>query len=87
MSWFRSLLELVLGPVDHLLQALPLASARWFALALLVVPVLVVALSPRASALRGAPGSSSASGGPWYRDLRLWATLISLPYILVYLLA
>lgn len=78
----RGLVDALFGPLDRLLAAIPIEAARWAAAALLVVPVLIVVLTvSRAWTLRGAP-----SGSRW-RDLRIWAVVVTLPYLLLYLLA
>jgi hypothetical protein len=77
----NELLRALFAPVNALLGALPMGAARVAAVALLVVPLLVVLRLPRASVLRGAPTASA------WRDLRLWAAVAILPYVLLYLLA
>jgi hypothetical protein len=77
----NELLRATLGTLDAAIGAVPLGAARWSALALLVAPVLVVALARREWIYRGAPDQRSA------RDLRFWAVLVTLPYAILYLLA
>ncbi|HVS13333.1 MAG TPA: hypothetical protein VMV46_05390 [Thermoanaerobaculia bacterium] len=77
----NELLRALFEPVNALLGALPMGAARVAAVALLVIPLLVVIRLPRSSVLRGAPSTSS------WRDLRLWAVVAVLPYVLLYLFA
>jgi hypothetical protein len=58
-----------------------MGAARVAAVALLVLPLLAVLRLRRASILRGAPSTSR------WRDLRLWAIVATLPYVVLYLLA
>lgn len=81
MSSLGDLLHTIFGPVNSLLGSLPIAFARVAVLALLLLPLLAVLRLSRASILRGAPSES-----PW-RDLRLWAIVAILPYVVLYLLA
>ncbi len=81
MEALRTLLEAFFGPFDRALLSLPLWVARFSAVLLLLVPALWVALrSERSVVMRGAPDDSR------WRDLRLWAILVTLPYVLIYLL-
>jgi hypothetical protein len=77
----NELLRATLGTLDAALGAIPLGAARWFALALLVVPVAVAARARRDWIFAGAPDRRRA------RDLRVWAALVTLPYALLYLFA
>ncbi len=78
LSPLRALAEAVFRPLDALLAALPLEAAPWCAVALLTLPVLVVARLPARSVLRGAPDERR------WRDLRWWAAAVTLPYVLIY---
>ena len=68
-------------PIDRALGSVPLGAARWAALALLCVPVLVTWRANKGDVLRGASDHKA------WRDLRWWAVLFTLPYVLVYWLA
>ena len=81
MDFVRSVIELALGPFDALLAAVPLQHARWFALALLLIPALATLRASRAFVYRGAPDEK-----PW-RDLRIWVWVVILPYVLIYAFA
>ena len=81
MDLVRSAIEVILGPFDALLSAVPLQHARWFALALLLIPALATLRAPREFVFRGAPDQK-----PW-RDLRIWVWVVILPYVLIYALA
>lgn len=77
----NELLRATLGTLDAGLGAIPLGAARWCALALLVVPVVLLARARREWIYLGAPD------GHRLRDLRLWAALVTLPYAVLYFLA
>lgn len=76
----RAVLELVLGPVDAAMGALPLWSARVAVALLLVLPAAAVWRLGREWVLRGAPDRAR------WRDLRIWAALFVVPYLVIYLL-
>ncbi len=76
----RSILEFVLGPIDAALGALPLWSARIAVALLLILPAVAVSWLSRDWVLRGAPDRAR------WRDLRVWAVLFILPYLVIYLL-
>lgn len=76
----RTVLEFVLGPIDAVLGALPLWSARVAVALLLILPAVAVWRLSREWVLRGAP-----DGAQW-RDLRVWAALFIVPYLVIYLL-
>ena len=67
-------------PIDAWLGALPMSVALICALALYGAAVLWVWTLKREFVLRGAPGNER------WRDLRIWATLVVLPYVAVYVL-
>jgi len=75
----RTILELTLGPLNDALGALPLAAARVAAGLLLAVPTVAVWRFGREWVFRGAPDRSR------WRDLRIWAALFVLPYLVIYL--
>jgi hypothetical protein len=74
----RDFLSAVLGPADALLAAIPLDVARWIVAGFFVVAGLSAVLLPREFDFRGAPDER------WYRDLRWWAVLVLLPYLVIY---
>lgn len=76
----RTILELVLGPVDAAMGALPLWSARVAVALLLVLPAAAVWRLSRDWVLHGAPDRAK------WRDLRIWAALFIVPYLVIYLL-
>ena len=76
----RTILEFVLGPVDAAMGALPLWSARVAVALLLVLPTAAVWRLGRDWVFRGAPDRTR------WRDLRIWAALFIVPYLLIYLL-
>ncbi len=76
----RSILEFVLGPIDAALGALPLWSARVAVALLLILPAAAVWRLNRDWVLRGAPDRAR------WRDLRIWAALFVIPYLVIYLL-
>ena len=76
----RTIFELVLSPIDAAMGALPLWSARVAVALLLVLPAAAVWRLGRDWIFRGAP-----DGAKW-RDLRIWAALFIVPYLVIYLL-
>jgi hypothetical protein len=66
-------------PVDRWLGSLPIWVAVVCAVGLYVVALIWTWCLPREFVFRGAPDM-----GRW-RDLRLWATVVILPYIAIYL--
>lgn len=76
----RSILELVFGTLDGWLANLPMWSAKPAVAALLLAPILAVLFrTKREQLLRDAPDSAA------WRDLRIWAALVTLPYLVLYL--
>ena len=67
-------------PVDQWLSTLSMNTALICAVSLLVIAGIWVWTLRKEFILRGAPGKS------WRYDLLIWATLVLLPYIGVYLL-
>ena len=80
MSSLRSLFETVWAPVDSLLGSLPMGAARLAVVLLLLIPTIVVLRQKRERIYEGAPDQAR------WRDLRIWAALFVLPYLLIYLL-
>lgn len=76
----RTLLEFVLGPINAAMGALPLWSARIAVALLLILPAAAVWRLGRDWVLRGAPDLAK------WRDLRIWAALFVVPYLVIYLL-
>ncbi len=72
-------LSAALRPLDDFLSALPIGVARGCAITLFLLVTVWVLTLKRELVFRGAP-----SQRPW-RDLRLWAVLVALPYCLIYL--
>lgn len=79
MTALRGLLEALFSPVDRLLGALPLASGKVAVALLLLVPLVWVLRLDRDFVLLGSPDESR------WRDLRLWAVVVTVPYLLIYL--
>lgn len=76
----RTLLEFVLGPINAAMGALPLWTARVAVALLLVLPAAAVWRLGRDWVFRG------ASDHARWRDLRIWAALFIVPYLVIYLL-
>ena len=76
----RTMLEFVLGPMNTAMGALPLWSARVAVALLLILPAAAVWRLSRDWVLRGAPDRRK------WRDLRVWAALFIVPYLVIYLL-
>ena len=76
----RTIFEFVLGPIDAAIGSLPLWSARVAVALLLVLPAVGVWRLSRDWAFRGAPDRAG------WRDLRVWAALFIVPYLVIYLL-
>lgn len=67
-------------PIDDWLGGLPMWVALTSAVGLYVVALVWVWFLRRDFVFRGAPDNS------WWRDLRIWATLVTIPYVIVYLI-
>ncbi|MXX62792.1 MAG: hypothetical protein F4112_03210 [Holophagales bacterium] len=76
----RAILEFVLGPINVAMGALPLWSARIAVALLLILPAVAVWRLRPDWVLRGAPDRAK------WRDLRVWAALFIVPYLVIYLL-
>ncbi len=81
MARLRPLFDAIFGPLDAALGAIPESVAPWAASALLIVPLLFVIRIPLERLLHDAPDTRR------WRDLRIWAVVITLPYLLIYMLA
>ncbi len=66
-------------PIDVWLGSLPMSVAMACALGLYAVAVIWVWTLRKEFVFRGAPDQK-----PW-RDLRIWATLVTIPYVIIYL--
>ena len=67
-------------PIDNWLGSLPMSVAMACAIGLFAAAAIWVWCLKREFVFRGAPDRR------WWRDLRIWATIVLLPYIGVYLL-
>ena len=67
-------------PLDAWLGSLPMWVAMVCAIGLYVIAVIWVWGLRREFVFRGSPDNR------WWRDLRIWATVVVLPYIAVYLI-
>jgi len=65
-------------PIDAWLGTLSLKVAMACALGLYGIAIFGVWLLRKSFVLRGSPGQE------WYRDLRIWATLVIIPYVVIY---
>lgn len=74
------LLQGIFGPLDAILESIPFGAARWIVVGFLVIAALSPMLLSDAYIYAGSADRSRR------RDLRLWALLIMLPYILIYML-
>lgn len=74
------LLQGIFGPLDAILESIPFGAARWIVVGFLVVAALSPLLLSDAYIYVGSADRRRR------RDLRLWALLIMLPYILIYML-
>ena len=75
----RALFEAIFAPLNGMLQAVPFAAARWIVVTFLVLAALSPWLLSDAYIFLGSPHRRRS------HDLRLWALVIMLPYILIYL--
>jgi hypothetical protein len=66
------------GPLDRLLDSLPMWVAQACAISLFVLAGLFAWCLPRRFVYLGAPDHAR------WRDLRIWATLVLVPYVLIY---
>ena len=67
-------------PIDTWLASLPMSVAMGCALGLYCIAVLWVWTLKKKFVFRGAPDANQ------WRDLRIWATLVVVPYVVVYVL-
>ncbi len=73
-------LKVLHDPIDNWLASLPMGIAMACALGLYVVALLWVWTLKKEFVFLGAPDKSR------WRDLRVWATLVVIPYVIVYVL-
>lgn len=73
-------LKAIHEPIDRWLGSLPMSVAMACAIGLFLVAIVWVWGLRREFIFRGAPDQR------WYRDLRIWATLVLLPYVAIYVL-
>jgi len=71
-------LKSLLSPLDQALDRIPMAGAQACAIGLFVVAGIWVWMLPRKFVFLGAPDQSR------WRDLRIWSTLVLLPYVVIY---
>lgn len=76
----RRLFEIIFNPLDGMLGAIPLSAARWVTVGFLLLAVGACFLLKKDYVFLGARERH------WWLDLRLWALVIMIPYILIYLL-
>lgn len=67
-------------PIDKWLGAVPMSFAMVCAIGLYLIAVVWVWGLKKEFVFRGAPGKG------WLYDLRIWATLVVIPYVVAYLL-
>lgn len=67
-------------PIDNWLGSLPMSVAMACALGLYAIAVIWVWRLQKEFVFRGAPDQKK------WRDLRIWATLVVVPYVAVYIL-
>ena len=76
----KPLFEAIFTPLDRALGSIPFAAARWIVVAFLVLAALLPLALSKDFIYLGSPDRARV------RDLRLWALVIMVPYILIYLL-
>ncbi len=76
----RPLLEAIFTPLDRALGSIPFSAARWIVVGFLVLAALLPLALPKDYIYLGSPDRRKL------RDLRLWALIIMLPYIAIYVL-
>ena len=81
MDVLARLLTGFFDPIHALMRSIPLDSARFFVLVLLAVPLIALLMQKRSFIFRGAPDDKA------WRDLRLWAVIVMLPYLVLYALS
>lgn len=74
----RALLQAVFDPLSAALGAIPLAAGRWITVAFLVAATVGALFLPEGYVFLGAPDHER------WRDLRLWALVVMIPYLLIY---
>lgn len=79
-TWLGPPLHRLHSPLDHFLSSLPMWSAQVCAIGLFAIGLIFAWSLPRRFVYLGAPDQAR------WRDLRLWATAVLVPYMLIYLL-
>lgn len=79
-DWLAPALKSMHGPIDAWLLSLPPWVWTASAIALIVLGAFSTLLFSREYVFRGAPDRAA------WRDLRIWALLFVIPFVLVYLL-
>lgn len=72
-------MEAIFDPLNAALGAIPIEAARWVIVGFLLLALVGVCLLRKNYVFLG------AKDRVWYADLRLWAILVILPYVLLYL--
>ena len=84
MDWFRNLfgppLKALHTPIDEWLGSVPMSFAMTCAIGLYLIALIWVWGLKKEFVFRGAPNKS------WMYDLRIWATVVVVPYVAAYLL-
>ena len=75
----QSLLEKLFAPMNSLFELIPFAAARPLVVGFLVLAAVIPLFLSKDFVFRG------CKERPLSRDLRLWALVAMLPYILIYL--
>ena len=75
-----SALKALHAPIDNWLASLPMSVAMGCALGLYAIAVVWVWRLKKEFVFRGAPDNRG------WRDLRVWATIVVIPYVMVYIL-
>lgn len=78
-QWLGPPLERLFAPIDAWLASLPLVSGRISATVLFLLAGIWACLLPRRFIYLGAPDQAR------WRDLRIWAVVALLPYVVIYL--
>ncbi len=76
----KHFLEAIFAPMNSLFEAIPFAAARPLVVGFLVAAAVAPLLVSKDFVFRGCSDRRRS------RDLRLWAVLAMIPYILIYLL-
>lgn len=77
-GWLVPPLQSIEAPIDRFFNGLPTWAGQACVTALFVAACLWALTRPRAFVYLGAPDQAK------WRDLRIWAALLSTPYVLIY---